>query len=210
MRINSHASQVTSTKKRSRVTLFSHAGTIFNHSAAQPPPPPSHTHTPPQPSTTLHTPPQPSQPATILHTTFHNQACKEQPPSQILSLRVYIMPTVSTISRRVYLWCTVSTDYIQVSVYVHSVYKLCNVSTNYARCLHVCTVSTDYTMALVYSMFPCIHKLLVSTWCSYMSRGHSQYANAVSFGTFPGFSELLVQCAKNLFPWGGGGYVYTF
>ena len=33
-----------------------------------------------------------------------------RPRSQMLALRFYNMPTVSTISNRVYLWCTVSTD----------------------------------------------------------------------------------------------------
>ena len=91
-----------------------------------------------------------------------------RPPSQILSLHVYNMPTVSTISRprllvvhsvyrlypgkreyaqcpqtmqSVYKLCTVSTGYAQVNVYVHSVYKPRTVSTNYK----LCTVSTDYT-----------------------------------------------------------------
>ena len=39
-------------------------------------------------------------------------------------------------------------------------------------------------------------------------RGHSLCANTVGFGTFPGFYELLVQCAKISSRW--GGYVYTF
>ena len=45
----------------------------------------------------------------------------------------------------------VSTDYTQVNVYVHSVYKLCTVSTNYAQCLQtmhsvykLCAVTTNY------------------------------------------------------------------
>ena len=54
------------------------------------------------------------------------------------------------------LWCTVSTDYFQVNVNVHSVYKLCKVSTNYAKCLQtmqsvykLCAVSTDYSQVNV-------------------------------------------------------------
>ena len=81
--------------------------------------------------------------------------------SQILSLHIYSMPTVSTISRprllvvhsvhriypgkrvcaqclqtmqTVYKLCTVSTNYTRVNVYVHSVYKPRTVSTNYAQC----------------------------------------------------------------------------
>ena len=34
--------------------------------------------------------------------------------------------------------------------------------------------------------------------------GYSVCANAVGFGILPGGFELLVQCAKILFPWGGG------
>ena len=41
-----------------------------------------------------------------------------------------------------------------------------------------------------------------------ISRGHSLCANTVGFGTFPGFYELLVQCAKISSRW--EGYVYTF
>ena len=39
---------------------------------------------------------------------------------------------------------------------------------------------------------------------THISRGHSECDNAVGFGTFRGFSELLVQCAKiSLSLWGG-------
>ena len=42
----------------------------------------------------------------------------------------------------------------------------------------------------------------------HISRDHSECANTVGFDTFPGFYELLVQCAKISSRWGGG--VYTF
>ena len=38
----------------------------------------------------------------------------------------------------------------------------------------------------------------------HISWGHSFFANAVGFGTFPWFSEFLVLCARISFPWGGG------
>ena len=41
--------------------------------------------------------------------------------------------------------------------------------------------------------------------CLYISQGHLLYANMLGFGSFPWFSELLVQCAKISFRWGGGG-----
>ena len=41
-----------------------------------------------------------------------------RPCSQILSLRICNMPTVSKSAGRIYLWCTVSTDYSGVNVYV--------------------------------------------------------------------------------------------
>ena len=67
-----------------------------------------------------------------------------QSRSQILSLCVYNMPTVSTISRprlfvvhSVYKLCTVSTDYTQVDMSLHSVYKICTVSTD-RTCMRNC------------------------------------------------------------------------
>ena len=38
----------------------------------------------------------------------------------------------------------------------------------------------------------------------HISRGHSECANAVGFGVFPGVFELLVQCAKISSLWVGG------
>ena len=42
-----------------------------------------------------------------------------------------------------------------------------------------------------------------------ISRVHSECANTVGFGTFPGVYELLVQCTKISSLW-VGGYLYTF
>ena len=44
----------------------------------------------------------------------------------------------------------------------------------------------------------------------YISRGHSLCANTVGFGTFTGFFELLVQCAKIPSRGGGGGMCILF
>ena len=97
-------------------------------------------------------------------------------PSQILSLRVYNMPTVSTISRPRLHVCTVSTDYTRVNVSMHSVYKLCTVSTNYAQCLQtmhsvykLCTVSTNYaqclqTMHRVYMYAQCLRTIRIRVY----------------------------------------------
>ena len=108
-----------------------------------------------------------------------------RPPSQISSLHVYNMPTVSTISRprllvvhsvyrlypgkreyaqclqtmqSVYKLCTVSADYAQVNVYVHSVYKPRTVSTNYAQCpqtIHIHIHVYAHTSRNVYA-YTCI------------------------------------------------------
>ena len=65
-----------------------------------------------------------------------------------------------------YLWCTVSTDYTQVDVNVHSVYKLCKVPTNYAQCLQtilgetcMCTVSANHAQCL--QTMHSVHRLYV-------------------------------------------------
>ena len=39
--------------------------------------------------------------------------------------------------------------------------------------------------------------------CAHISWGHSVYAKAEGFGTFPRVSELLVRCAKISIPWWG-------
>ena len=44
----------------------------------------------------------------------------------------------------------------------------------------------------------------------HFSRGHSERANAVGFGTFCRFSELLVCCAKLSFRGGRGGMCILF
>ena len=49
-----------------------------------------------------------------------------------------------------------------------------------------------------------------NTMGCYISRGHSEYANSVGFGTFPGFSDLLVRYAKISSRWGGGGGVCVY
>ena len=51
-----------------------------------------------------------------------------RPPCQILSLRVYNMPTVSRISRQHV--CAQSTNYAKCELTMHSVYQLCTVSLN--------------------------------------------------------------------------------
>ena len=111
------------------------------------------------------------------HTCTCLRICVCSPPVQILSLRVYNMPTMSAISRphllvvhsvyRLYPGKRVCAQCLQT---MHGVYKLCTVSTNHAQCLQtmhsvykLCTVST--CMQSVYRLYNAfsIHNVYMGT-----------------------------------------------
>ena len=84
----------------------------------------------------------------------------------------------------------------------------CRSQTKFTETCNLC-MSTRYNLTKV-RVLRGIMKLGASLLCKcrlHISWGHSPCANTVGFGTFPGFCELLVQCAK-MRPVGGGGVYF--